>query len=75
MKNHSDREVAETILDQFPDTSLNDLEEVIKRYRNIDAWPETTEFSEESFEHLQEIMQYSNQLDEKVSFKDLMYER
>lgn len=75
VKNHSDREVAETILDQFPDTSLNDLEEVIKRYRTIDAWPETTEFSEESFEHLQEIMQHSNQLDEKVSFKDLMYER
>lgn len=72
---HSDREVAEVILNQFPDTSLNDLEEVVKRYREIDAWPKTTTFTEESFNHLQEIMQNSNQLDKKVSFKDLMYER
>lgn len=72
---HSDKEVAEVILNQFPDTSLNDLEEVVKRYREIDAWPKTTTFTEESFNHLQEIMQNSNQLDEKVPFKDLMYER
>ena len=72
---HSDREVAKTILNQFPDTSLNDLEEVIKRYRKIEAWPKNTNFSEESFNHLQDIMQNSNQLDKKVPFKDLMYER
>lgn len=72
---HSNKEVAEVILNQFPDTSLNDLEEVVKRYREIDAWPKTTTFTEESFNHLQEIMQNSNQLDEKVPFKDLMYER
>lgn len=73
--NHSDKEIAEIILNQFPDTSLNDLEEAIKRYRNIEAWPKTTEFTEESFNHLQEIMQDAKQLDEKVKFEDLMYER
>ena len=36
--NHSDKEVAETILNQFPDTSLNDLEEAVKRYRKIDSY-------------------------------------
>lgn len=72
---HSDKEVAETILNQFPDTSLNDLESAVKRYRKIEAWPKTTKFSKESFEHLQEIMQYSNALDNKVEFKDLMYEQ
>lgn len=73
--NHSNKEVAEAILNQFPDTSLNDLEEVIKRYREIDAWPKTTKFTEESFNHLQEIMQNSKQLDKKVPYKDLMYEK
>ncbi len=73
--NHSDKEVAKTILNQFPDTSLNDLEEVVKRYRSIEAWPKTTQFTEESFNHLQEIMKNSNQLDEKVNYKDLMYEK
>lgn len=72
---HTDKEVAQTILNQFPNTSLNDLESAVKRYRSIEAWPKTTKFSEESFNHLQEIMQYSNSLDEKVPFKDLMYER
>lgn len=72
---HTDKEVAKAILNQFPDTSLNDLESAVKRYRSIEAWPKTTEFTEESFNHLQEIMEYSNQLSEKVPFKDLMYEK
>lgn len=71
--NHSDQEVAEVILDQFPDTSLNDLEKVIARYREIDAWPDTTEFTEESFNHLQEIMLDYGAIDEKVSYGKLIY--
>ncbi len=71
--NHSDEEVAEAIMSEFPDTSKNDLTKVIKRYREIEAWPTTTVFSKESFDHLQEIMQEANELDEKVSFDELMY--
>ena len=71
--NHTDEEVANVIADQFPDTSKNDLIGVIKRYRDIDAWPTTTNFSEESFDHLQTIMQASGELDEKVSFDKLIY--
>ena len=50
--NHTDLEVAKAILKQFPDTSLNDLENAIKRYRFNDTWPTTTHFSKESFAHL-----------------------
>lgn len=71
--NHSDLEVAEVILDQFPDTSLNDLEKVIARYREIDAWPDTTEFTEESFNHLQEIMLDYGAIDKKVPYGKLIY--
>ena len=71
--NHSDREVAEVILNQFPNTSLNDLEKVIARYREIDAWPNTTEFTEESFNHLQDIMLDYGAIDEKVSYGKLIY--
>lgn len=67
--------VAKVILKQFPDTSLNDLEEVVKRYKKIDAWPNTTEFSEESFLHMQEIMTKADQLDKKVDYQDLIYEK
>ena len=67
--NSTDKQVAESILD----TSLNDLESVIKRYREIDAWPKTTEFTEESFNHLQDIMIASKELKEKVDYEDLIY--
>lgn len=71
--NSSDKEVAETILSQFPDTSLNDLEKVVARYRKIDAWPKTTNFSEESFDHLQDIMIDNGVLNSKVSYDKLIY--
>ncbi len=70
---HSDEEVAETILSFFPDTSLNDLTEVIGRYREIDAWPTTTSFTEESFNHLQNIMIDAGELEEKVPYSELSY--
>ena len=73
--NHSDLEVAKVILNQFPDTSLNDLEKVIARYRDIDAWPRTTTFSKSSFDHLQNIMIDNNVLEKKVPYSKLIYEK
>ena len=70
---HTDKEVAEAILNQFPDTSLNDLEKVVARYRSIDAWPTTTQFSEDSFEHLQDIMLDYGAIEEKVPYSKLIY--
>ena len=73
--NTSDEQIAKDILKQFPDTSLNDLTKVIKRYKEINAWPTTTKFTEESWNPLQEIMIEANQLDKKVSYKTLIYEQ
>ena len=72
---HTDEEVAEAIMEFFPDTSKNDLVNVIKRYRSIDSWPTSTTFTEESFNHLQDIMIASNELKEKVPYEDLIYLR
>ena len=73
--NSSDKKVAEVIIDQFPDTSLDDLTKIVKRYRSIDAWPDNTEFTREEFDHLQDIMINAKELDSKVPFSDLMYEK
>ena len=73
--NSSDKKVAEAIIDQFPDTSIDDLTKIVERYRSIDAWSKTTEFSEEEFDHLQDIMINAGELDSKVPFSDLMYEK
>lgn len=71
---HSDEEVAKTILSFFPDTSLNDLTEVVGRYREINAWPTTTSFTEEAFNHLQDIMIDAGELEEKVPYSELSYQ-
>ncbi len=73
VKKHSDKEVAKAILKQFPDTSLNDLTNAVKRYREIEAWAETTKFSEESFNHLQDIMIDYGELQSKVDYSKLIY--
>lgn len=70
---HTDREVAKTILKQFPDTSLNDLEDAIRRYRENETWPEDTLFSQESFNHLQDIMIDYGEIKEKVDYNELIY--
>ena len=71
--NHSNKEVAKVILNQFPDTSLSDLEKAVKKYREIEAWPKNTTFTEESFNRLQDIMIDYGELEEKVDYNDLMY--
>lgn len=73
VKNHTDMEVAKTILNQFPDTSLDDLEKAISKYRSIDAWPNNTTFTEESFNHLQDIMIDYGEIKSYVPYSKLIY--
>lgn len=71
--NHSDKEVAEAIIKQFPDSKINELEDAIKRYRENDTWPTTTKFSKSSFDHLQDIMIDYGEINKKVPYNKLMY--
>ncbi len=73
VNSHSSKEIAEIIKDEFPDTSISDLATVIERYKSVDTWPKTTEFTEESFDHLQDIMINANELKEKVNYENLVY--
>ena len=68
-------EIAKTILDFFPDTSLKDLTSAVDSYKKNDTWPKTTEFTEKSFDHLQEILVSAGQLDKDktVKYSDLIY--
>ena len=73
--NNDNKTVAEIILKEFPDTSLADMITVIDRYKKADTWPKTTTFSEESFNHMQDIMINANQLETKVNYSDLIYQK
>lgn len=72
VKNHSDIEIAKSILPQFPDNSLNDVELIVKRYREADSWLDNTTITEKSYKNLENIMINNNLLDEFVSFNDLV---
>ena len=69
---HSDKEIAKIITNYFPDTSINDLTEVIKRYRENDSWYTTTYITEEGFKRVQDIMKNSNKLDSAVPYNKLV---
>ena len=73
--NSTSEEIAKTILSFFPDTALNDLTKAIENYKNNDSWPKSTTFTEESFNHLQDIIVNANQLDKDktVNYDDLIY--
>ena len=69
---HTDKEVAEVITSYFPDTSMNDLTEVIKRYRDADSWYRTTYITEEGFDRVQDIMDNSDKLEKKAPYDKLI---
>ena len=56
----------------FPDISVEDLESVVERYRNINAWCETPYFEEDGFNRLMEIMQEASELDKIAPYKVLV---
>ena len=65
---HSSEEVAKTILDLFPDTDVKMLASSIERYKSIDAWKDTPVMSEESYNHLQDIMEEAGELNVRAPF-------
>ena len=69
---HSDREVAEVIADQFPDTDISVLETVVGRYRSINAWKDTPVMIKEDLERLETVMETAGELSERVVFEDLV---
>ena len=71
--NNSNRDVAISIINQFPDSKVSELEDAIKRYRENDTWPKTTKFSKKSFDHLQDIMIDYGEITKKVPYSKLMY--
>ena len=69
---HTDKEVAEVITSYFPDTSMNDLTEVIKRYRDADSWYRTTYITKEGFDRVQDIMDNSGKLEKVAPYEKLV---
>ena len=72
IRNNDSETIAKSIYDFFPDMSLNDLITSIENYKSQDTWNQTTFLSEDSFNHLQEIMIAAGELEDKVPYYDLV---
>ena len=71
---HSDREVAEAMVSQFPDTSVALLEKVTARHRAIDAWNATPFMEPSALERLETVMEHAGELtrEQFVDFEKLV---
>lgn len=70
--NHSPKETADIIADQFTDITKNDLIKIIKRYKDQDTYKENPSFSKDGFMLLQDILEGSGELNETVPFSKLV---
>lgn len=74
VKNTNSNIIAKDIQEFFPELSLEDLTLIIERYKTNDAWPDSTDITKEEFDHIQEIMISSNELDKKAPYDKLIYQ-
>lgn len=69
---HSAEEIASVIVPQFPDIDLETLATIIERYKEQDTWTQNPLFSEEGFERIQDIMEASGELSQRIAFEELV---
>lgn len=72
VQNHSAREIAEVIHPHFRETSLDDLEIVMQRYRDIDAWKADPTFPESALNKLMEVMELANELEKRAPYDKIV---
>jgi NitT/TauT family transport system substrate-binding protein len=61
-------EVAKMIAAFFPDTDMDLLTQVVKRYKEIDAWNDTPVLKEEAFDRLQTVMEEAGELTRRAPY-------
>lgn len=69
---NSASDIANIILDYFPDVSKNNLTSIMERYMDIDSWFANTYIEEDNFVHVQDIMKNAGYLEDYVPFNNLV---
>ena len=70
--NRTEEEIAKVIIDYYPDTSMEDLIKIIKRYKDSDSWYKTTYIEKSDFEHVKEIMKSAGALEKDAPYDKLV---
>lgn len=72
VQTHSPEEIAKIIEPQFPETDLDTITTIVKRYHDQDTWKENLIFEENSFQLLQDILEDSGELNKRVPYEELV---
>ena len=72
VQSHTPEEIAEVIAPQFAETDLDTVTAIVKRYYDQDTWKSNLIFEKESFKLLEDILEDSGELSERVSYEDLV---
>ncbi|MCD8326479.1 MAG: ABC transporter substrate-binding protein [Lachnospiraceae bacterium] len=72
VNSHTAEEIAAVIGPQFEETEEESLVMIVERYAAQDTWPETLVFSQDSFELLEQILMEAGELEEMVSYEELV---
>lgn len=57
---------------QFKETPLDKITAIVERYKSQDTWKGDTIFEKDSFDLLQNILQESGELNQRVPYEDLV---
>ena len=69
---HTPEEIAKVIAPQFEGTPLETVTTIVNRYASQDTWKENLIFEEDSFMLLQNILEESGELSERVPYEELV---
>lgn len=72
---HDTNEIAKIMLDYFPDTTLSDMEMIVARYKNGEAWKRNITISLDEWNHIQEIIESAGELDKYAPYDKLIYSK
>lgn len=72
VNSHTSEEIAETIKPQFEETPMENIVNIVERYKSQDTWKNDLIFEKESFELLQNILEEAGELPERVPYEKLV---
>lgn len=72
VQTHTPEEIAKVIAPQFAETDMATLTAIVARYHNQDTWKDNLIFEKDAFDLLQNILESSDVLEERVPYEDLV---
>ena len=72
VQSHTPEEIAEVIEPQFPETDLDTITAIVKRYYDQDTWKENLVFGQDGFELLQDILEDAGELTDRTAYENLV---